>query len=125
MTSLPRRFWQDARAVFASPIGLTGGDSVYRRGATGAWRSCRGTRRRRLPGAGRAGQAADGPPRGVPEVLGVAAARAGARARRTGPSVLIVKFSDYQCPSCAQSYLDYKPILAKYAAQFPGAMKLS
>jgi protein-disulfide isomerase len=37
--------------------------------------------------------------------------------------VLIVKFSDYQCPACAQSYLDYKEILARYAAKYPGAIK--
>ena len=28
--------------------------------------------------------------------------------------MLIVRFSDFQCPSCAQTHLDYKPILAKY-----------
>ena len=40
-----------------------------------------------------------------------------------GAAVLIVKFSDYQCPACAQSYLDYKDILAKYQAEYPGAVK--
>jgi protein-disulfide isomerase len=29
--------------------------------------------------------------------------------------VLIVKFNDYQCPPCRQSFYDYKPIFAKYA----------
>lgn len=29
--------------------------------------------------------------------------------------VLVVKFNDYQCPPCRQSYYDYKPIFAKYA----------
>jgi vitamin-K-epoxide reductase (warfarin-sensitive) len=41
-----------------------------------------------------------------------------------GAKVVIVKFNDYQCPACGQSYLSYKPILAKYEAQFPGAVKL-
>jgi protein-disulfide isomerase len=40
-----------------------------------------------------------------------------------GAAVLIVKFSDHQCPSCAQTHFDYKPILAKYRQQFPGAVK--
>ena len=29
--------------------------------------------------------------------------------------VLVVKFNDYQCPPCRQSYYDYKPVFAKYA----------
>ena len=41
-----------------------------------------------------------------------------------GAKVLIVKFNDFQCPPCAQSYLSYKPILAKYEAQTPGAVKV-
>jgi uncharacterized membrane protein/protein-disulfide isomerase len=41
-----------------------------------------------------------------------------------GAKVLIVKFNDYQCPACGQSYLDYKPILAKYEAANPGAVKM-
>jgi uncharacterized membrane protein/protein-disulfide isomerase len=41
-----------------------------------------------------------------------------------GARVLIVKFNDYQCPACGQSYLSYKPILEKYAKSDPGAVKL-
>ena len=41
-----------------------------------------------------------------------------------GATVLIVKFADYQCPACGQAYLSYKPILAKYAASNPGAVKV-
>jgi protein-disulfide isomerase len=41
-----------------------------------------------------------------------------------GAKVLIVKFNDFQCPACGQSYLAYKPILAKYDADKPGAVKL-
>lgn len=42
-----------------------------------------------------------------------------------GAKVLIVKFNDYQCPACGQSYLSYKPVLAKYAASHPGAVKVA
>jgi len=38
--------------------------------------------------------------------------------------VLVVKFNDYQCPACGQSYMQYKPILAKYEATAPGAVKV-
>jgi uncharacterized membrane protein/protein-disulfide isomerase len=41
-----------------------------------------------------------------------------------GAKVLIVKFNDYQCPACGQSYLAYKPVLAKYAASHPGAVRV-
>lgn len=42
---------------------------------------------------------------------------------RDGAAVLIVKFTDYQCPACALTYRIYQPVLEKYAAQFPGAVK--
>ncbi len=41
-----------------------------------------------------------------------------------GAKVLIVKFNDFQCPACGQSYLSYKPVLAKYEADRPGAVKV-
>jgi protein-disulfide isomerase len=40
-----------------------------------------------------------------------------------GAAVVIVKFNDYQCPACGQTYRDYKPVLAKWAAQAPGKVK--
>jgi len=41
-----------------------------------------------------------------------------------GAKVLVVKFNDFQCPACGQSYLQYKPIFAKYEAEHPGQVKL-
>jgi len=41
-----------------------------------------------------------------------------------GAKVLVVKFNDFQCPACGQSYLQYKPIFAKYEADHPGAVRL-
>ena len=41
-----------------------------------------------------------------------------------GAKVLVVKFNDYQCPACGQSYLSYKPILAKYEVTHPGAVRV-
>ncbi|HUQ88232.1 MAG TPA: vitamin K epoxide reductase family protein [Vicinamibacterales bacterium] len=40
-----------------------------------------------------------------------------------GAAVVIVKFNDYQCPGCGQTYRDYKPVLAKWAKQAPGKVK--
>ncbi|RPJ84215.1 MAG: hypothetical protein EHM13_05405, partial [Acidobacteria bacterium] len=40
-----------------------------------------------------------------------------------GAAVLIVKFTDFQCPGCGQTHFSYKPILAKFEAMYPGAVK--
>jgi protein-disulfide isomerase len=41
-----------------------------------------------------------------------------------GAAVLIVKFNDYQCPACAQSYVLYKPVFARYQVSAPGAVRI-
>jgi uncharacterized membrane protein len=41
-----------------------------------------------------------------------------------GAAVLIVKFTDFQCPLCATTFKDHKSILAKYDAQVPGMVRL-
>ncbi len=40
-----------------------------------------------------------------------------------GAAVVIVKFNDYQCPPCKQTWVDYTPILKKYEKQRPGLVK--
>lgn len=40
-----------------------------------------------------------------------------------GAKVVVVKFNDWQCPSCKASYFAYKPILDKYLQTMPGAVK--
>jgi uncharacterized membrane protein/protein-disulfide isomerase len=37
-----------------------------------------------------------------------------------GATVVIVKFNDYQCPPCGQTYLEYKPVLARLQQKYPG-----
>ncbi|MGE0039878.1 MAG: vitamin K epoxide reductase family protein [Vicinamibacterales bacterium] len=44
-------------------------------------------------------------------------------APRDGAEVLVVKFNDYQCPPCRQTYMDYTPIFAKYEREHPGKVK--
>jgi len=41
-----------------------------------------------------------------------------------GAKVLIVDFSDFQCPYCKQAYLTLTPIVAKYNAQQPNTVRL-
>jgi uncharacterized membrane protein/protein-disulfide isomerase len=40
-----------------------------------------------------------------------------------GAKVLIVKFNDFQCPSCAAAYFQHKDVLEKYRRMHPGAVK--
>ncbi len=42
----------------------------------------------------------------------------------TGAVVTIVKFNDYQCPPCRQTFLEYKPILARWEKEAPGKVNL-
>jgi hypothetical protein len=37
--------------------------------------------------------------------------------------VLLMKFNDYQCPSCRQTYVLYKDIIAKYEKAYPRVFK--
>ena len=41
-----------------------------------------------------------------------------------GAQVLVLKFNDYQCPSCARSHFLYEPIFARYESSHPGAVRL-
>jgi uncharacterized membrane protein/protein-disulfide isomerase len=41
-----------------------------------------------------------------------------------GAAVVIVKFNDFQCPPCRQTYLDYKPVLEKWAKEQPGKVRM-
>ena len=40
-----------------------------------------------------------------------------------GAKVLIVKFIDWQCPACKAAHFQYQPVLDKFAASHPGAVK--
>ena len=40
-----------------------------------------------------------------------------------GAQVLVVKFNDYECPSCAATHLAYEPILARFESSHPGAVR--
>src|SRR5207244_8047085 len=40
-----------------------------------------------------------------------------------GAKVVIVKFNDYQCPPCRQTFMNYKSVLAKFQKSNPGQVK--
>ncbi len=37
--------------------------------------------------------------------------------------IVVVKFTDYQCPACARTHVGYAPVFAKYAASHPGDVR--
>jgi uncharacterized membrane protein/protein-disulfide isomerase len=41
-----------------------------------------------------------------------------------GAPLLVVRFSDYLCPACAQAYFSERSVLAKYQSLYPGAVRL-
>jgi uncharacterized membrane protein/protein-disulfide isomerase len=41
-----------------------------------------------------------------------------------GAKVLVIKFNDYQCPPCRQSFMEYKNIWTKWESSNPGAVRL-
>jgi uncharacterized membrane protein/protein-disulfide isomerase len=118
MKTLPRRVACDLRLLIASPLAIA--IAVLFLGAAGSTLAF-------FPREG-APSAAPGPvtqdQRSDLERFMATAPRVPIMVPADGARVVIVKFNDYQCPACSQTYLAYKPILAKYEAQAPGAVKL-
>jgi len=119
MITIPRRLWQDAKAAVASPVALVL-MLVFLVAATTAVAF--------FPQAasGQAGGAAQAPADRQSEFLRFweSQPRVQVPVSADGAAILIVRFSDFQCPSCAQTYKDYKGILARYNAQYPGVIKV-
>ncbi|HYM26087.1 MAG TPA: vitamin K epoxide reductase family protein [Vicinamibacterales bacterium] len=124
MTTLPRRAARDLRVFVGSPLAIAIAVIVFAGAAS------------TLAFFPREGSVMDGAPSAAPaaaltadqrseiERFMDAAPRIPLIISAEGAKVLIVKFNDFQCPACGQSYLQYKPILAKYDASNPGAVKM-
>jgi uncharacterized membrane protein/protein-disulfide isomerase len=119
MTSLPRRISQDLKVLFSSPlaIALT---LLFLGGAVSTLAF--------FPREG----AADAAPvaasiqdqRSDFERWYTAQPRVSLVIPSEGAKVLVVKFNDYQCPPCRQSFMDYKGVFARYDSSQPGAVRL-
>jgi protein-disulfide isomerase len=115
MTTLPERLSRDLRAAAASPIALTA-FAVFVAGAVSAIAFFPKETAEGAPAAAvsqdqrtEVARWFDSQPRTIVPV-----------GETRGAAVVIVKFNDYQCPPCRQTYINYKPILEKYNAQAPG-----
>ena len=125
MTTLPRRASRDVRVFAGSPLAIIVAVLFFAGAAsTLAWFPREGAA---APGDP-AGQAAAPAP--TPDQTSefqrwyASQPRVPLVVPPDGAKVLVVKFNDFQCPACGQSYLQYKPIFAKYEAERPGAVKL-
>jgi uncharacterized membrane protein/protein-disulfide isomerase len=127
MTSLPRRAAQDLRNLFRTPAALV---------TTVAFAATAAVAIVMFPGgevAASAAQTAVSSPQAAPapalpqsaiqqleEYLAQQPRVPVLAAGGSGAAVVIVKFNDYQCPPCGQTFREYKPVLAKLQKEHPG-----
>jgi uncharacterized membrane protein len=127
MTSLPMRMIDDLKTLFGSPRALSAAVVFVAAAATAVVL---------FPEQRVAAASASSDSEQVAPTAGVSAAqlkqfeeylaqqpRVPVMVPTDGAAVVIVKFNDYQCPGCGQTYREYKPILAKWAQQAPGKVK--
>ena len=119
MTTLPRRAAADVRRWIASPLAITLTVLFF----AGAASAIAFFPREAAVTAG-AEPVASQEQRSELERFLASAPRVPLVVPAEGAKVLIVKFNDFQCPACGHSYLTYKPILAKYEAEHPGAVRV-
>jgi uncharacterized membrane protein/protein-disulfide isomerase len=129
MTSLPARLLGDLRLLFRTPSALAAAVAfVVASGAAVAW----------FPSQTVATVSAEGeaeqqpaPPAAALTADQIAQFEAYLAQQPRVPLVIpnenapvvIVKFNDYQCPPCRQTYMEYKAIFAKWAKQQPGKVR--
>ena len=129
MTSLPARLLADLRLLFRTPSALAAAAAfVVASGAAVAWFPSQTVAT--VSAEGEAGQQA-APPAAALTADQIAQFEAYLAQQPRVPlvvpnenaPVVIVKFNDYQCPPCRQTYMEYKDVLAKWAKQQPGKVR--
>jgi uncharacterized membrane protein/protein-disulfide isomerase len=125
MTGLPRRAFADLRALVTSPVGL-GLALAFGVGAI----ALVALFPRQVDAVAAASASAAAPIRTLEtaeqsnfDQWYASLPRVPLAVPTDGAKVLIVKFNDYQCPPCRMTWEQYKPVIAKYMAQYPGKVK--
>jgi protein-disulfide isomerase len=125
--AVPRRFGRDLKRMLRNPIAATVA-ALYVIGAASALAffprsEVSGTSSEQAPAAA---QEAAIPAEQIAELEQwlKSQPRAKIDVAADGAAVVIVKFNDYQCPPCRQSFVEYKPVIDRYQAQQPGKVKL-
>jgi len=124
MTSVPRRIIGDLRALVARPAVLAV-VILFLAGAVSAlaFFPKEDALRASAGQQGGAAQAATADQRSEFERWYTSQPRLTVPVPSDGAAVVIVKFTDIQCPTCGTTYFSDKPVISKYQAQYPGAVK--
>jgi len=125
MTTLPRRASRDVRVFVGSPLAIIVAILFFAGAAsTLAWFPREAAVAAGEPAAAAAAPVPTQDQRSEFERWYASQPRVPLVVPSDGAKVLVVKFNDFQCPACGQSYLGYKPIFAKYEAERPGQVKV-
>ncbi len=131
MSALPERLAADLRRLFTTPAAMSAFVAFVAAAAVLIWS---------FPGetlqasAGEAAPAAAEQTDAIPplapaqqqelEKFLAAQQRVPVMVATEGAAVVLVKFNDYMCPPCGQTFAEYKPVLAKWAKEYPGKLKV-
>lgn len=130
MLSLPKRFFTDVKGLTRKPLPLmiavlfllgTGTLMGYFQGEDGKPLPVTSNPPPKLDSGAAAktatGQGAQDDPKAQFEAWWTAQPRIETGVPLDGAKVVVVKFSDFQCPGCKQTWIMYSPILKKYTEQ--------
>jgi uncharacterized membrane protein/protein-disulfide isomerase len=124
MTTLPKRFFADLRALASRPA-LLASVVVFLAASASAVAFFPGEASLRERAAQqRAQQPVTADQRTEFERYWESLPRMTVPVPSDGAAVVIVKFTDLQCPACGVTHFEAKPVLAKWQTQYPGAVKL-
>jgi uncharacterized membrane protein len=128
MTTLPRRAARDLKTLVSSPLALLLA-VVFIGGAVSTLAffptaSSSADALAASAGADGSGAAADQDQRSEFERWYASQTRMNLVVPTEGAKVLVIKFNDYQCPPCRQSFMEYKNIWSKWEKSNPGEVKL-
>src|SRR5262245_9089970 len=128
MTSLPRRAARDLKTLVSSPLALALA-VLFIGGAASTlafFPTTGGSAEAVAAGSGTdsSGAAADQDQRSEFERWYAGQPRMNLVVPTEGAKVLVIKFNDYQCPPCRQSFMEYKNIWSKWEKSNPGEVKL-